>query len=655
MIKLLISLYKILYKIAAPIRNNAAFFCFMFALFYVCSQMEVPDIKGYKPYTYAGQEIFTDLYMICIFLMLFPQKIRRWARGIFYVIVYPIVIVDVFCFVKFDSTISPTIILLLGETNSSEASEFMSSYLSADVLISPVGVTLLIALLHIIYNIVKSFVFTNKEPELTDCQSDDSVETSSEKTQLRPRRHITKRPVFWASWLKDKVFIRILPSNATKIYVAATNIFFALMIIYVIGAYYKEMWTNKSAICRLFSYNTIGEVEHELTRKDKAQLYVAPQRLAFSIYSNRLAATQIEKLISEISNIKIDSCSYRSKNIVLIIGESCNRRHFQLYGYEKPTTPLQVEMEKTGQLVPFSDVIAPWNLTSFVFKHILSLYAVGDKGEWCDYPLFPELFRKANYQVAFITNQFLPQAKEEVYDFSGGFFLNNPILTKAQFDIRNNELHQFDEGILHDYDKLVAPTFDRQQAEGKGTLTIIHLKGQHTLYGQRYPLKTRRKFRYNEYTDKLSRRHRYIQADYDNATVYNDSIVHQVVKRFEDKDAIVIYMPDHGDECYLNDKPILGRNHSAHITYDLAQEEFHIPFWIWCSKPYIKAHPDVFKKVREVKDKPFMTDNISQMLLWLAGIECPWTRNEANPLSDEYDEKRPRVIKNTVDYNTLTK
>ena len=46
---------------------------------------------------------------------------------------------------------------------------------------------------------------------------------------------------------------------------------------------------------------------------------------------------------------------------------------------------------------------------------------MGDKGDWCDYPLFPEIFRKAGYHVTFMTNQFLPQAKEAVYDFSGGF------------------------------------------------------------------------------------------------------------------------------------------------------------------------------------------------------------------------------------------
>ena len=108
----------------------------------------------------------------------------------------------------------------------------------------------------------------------------------------------------------------------------------------------------------------------------------------------------------------MDSCSFRSPHIVLIIGESYNKHHSQLYGYDRETTPLQLERTKKGEMVVFDDVVSCWNLTSFVFKNIFSLHAVGDSGEWCDYPLFPELFRKAGYNVTFITNQFLPQAKE---------------------------------------------------------------------------------------------------------------------------------------------------------------------------------------------------------------------------------------------------
>ena len=56
--------------------------------------------------------------------------------------------------------------------------------------------------------------------------------------------------------------------------------------------------------------------------------------------------------------------------------------------------------------------------------------------------------------------------------------LNNPVLNKAQFDLRNEKLHVFDEDLLKDYDHF--------EKEGKinpngPNFTIFHLIGQHGL------------------------------------------------------------------------------------------------------------------------------------------------------------------------------
>ena len=41
---------------------------------------------------------------------------------------------------------------------------------------------------------------------------------------------------------------------------------------------------------------------------------------------------------------------------------------------------------------------------------------------------------------------------------------------------------------------------------------------------------------------------RKVLSHYDNATLYNDSIVAEIVKRFQKEDAVIIYVPDHGEE-----------------------------------------------------------------------------------------------------------
>jgi heptose-I-phosphate ethanolaminephosphotransferase len=402
----------------------------------------------------------------------------------------------------------------------------------------------------------------------------------------------------------------------------------------------------------MFSKTDMGQVEHELTKPDHAVFYQPIYRLVFSIFSNHLAAKQIEKLIVAKDRVEVDSCSFRSPTIVLIIGESYNKYHSQLYGYEKATSPRLLKRQKNGRLVTFSDVVAPWNLTSFVFKNVFSMHVVGQQGEWCDYPLFPEVFRKAGYKVAFITNQFLPKAKEAVYDFSGGFFLNNTELSESQFDVRNDKVHVLDEGILSDYDAMV-----KQQRidSNANNLIIFHVMGQHVNYNARYP-KRQRRWHGDDYDrPDLTARDRDFLSHYDNATLYNDSIADQIISRFEDKNAIVIYFSDHGEECFDDGFKHFGRNHSAEITPRLAHQEFDVPFWVWCSHDYAVKHPDIFQQVLQSKDRRLMTDALPHMLLYLAGISSKDYNEAYNILSPHYNEQRPRVIKNGVDYDKLMK
>ena len=357
---------------------------------------------------------------------------------------------------------------------------------------------------------------------------------------------------------------------------------------------------------------------------------------------------QLDRLIEVSKKVDVDSCEFTSPDIVLIIGESYNRHHSSQYGYIKPTTPRQIKRQKQGRLIPFTDVVSPWNLTSFVFKHMFSTYTVGDKGEWCDYPLFPELFRKAGYHVTFITNQFLPKAGEAVYDLSGGFFLNNAELSKAQFDTRNDKLHTYDEGLLHEYDSL-------KEQSGKNNLFIFHLIGQHVNYRQRSP-DDRKKFKgedYKELKPNHNDRERRILSDYDNAILYNDSIVDQIIRRFEKKEAIVIYVPDHGEECFEGDMHFFCRLHSAKIDARLAHAEFDIPFWIWCSTKYSVRHPEIVRAIRKARNRKYMTDALPHLLLYLGGIKTSAYKEEYNLISPNYNEHRKRLLKGTTDYDSL--
>lgn len=580
-----------------PIRRNPNFFVFMYLLGVISAVCTLP--RNGELYDGLFVELFLDVYLVCVVLAFIPRKVRFWLRIPIYILLYFIALADLYCFVSFDSTLNPSMLMLVGETNTREVGDFLSSCLSPDVIFSNVGWVLLLILLHI------------------------------------------------ALFFIHKIFLSHVRLRKEIVDVARPVLGFLTLVVIVLSVWLG--WSNKVETHKLMTGSNIGEVEHILTDAHHAVLYTPVHRLAFSLYANSLAAKQIEVLFDTAQKVTVDSCSYRSPQIVLIIGESFAKNHSQLYGYFKETTPWQVALQKTGLLVPFTDVVSCWNLTSFVFKNVFSTHVIGQKGEWCDYPLFPELFRKAGYHVTFLTNQYLPKAKQAVYDFSGGFFLNDPDLSKLQFDTRNTQLFTYDAQLLEDYDR------NWRKEEGKHNLTIFHLIGQHVNYRQRYPREQSHFWasQYEEERPELSARQRQVLSYYDNATLYNDSVVYQIIKRYSDQDAVVIYMPDHGEECYEGNRGFICRNHSAEIDWPLAHYEFEVPFWIYCSHTYIKNHPEIYQQIVAARDRRYMTDALPHLLLYLAGIHTPWYQERYNILSPRYDEKRPRILKGKTDYDKL--
>ncbi len=602
-----------------PIAANATFFVTMYVLGVLCAVLTLPHSRDAHLYDNLFTELFLDIYVACAVLTLVPRRVRVWTRRLLYTVLYAVAVVDVYCFWKFSSTLTPTMLLLVGETDAREASEFLHSYLSPDVVCSPVGWLLLLIVVHALW--------------------------AARHRLTRLVRHGGHLPRLEAA---EK---RVAESAGTwQVRIAGAVAVAGMLVAGIVNSY-----NNKVGMTRLMTADSVGAVEHLLTLKDRGQMYLPIYRLAFSWNSNRLANQQVAKCIEAARSVRVDSCTFRSPTIVLIIGESYAKHHSQQYGYYLKTTPRQVKREESGLLTRFSDVVTCWNLTSFVFKNIMSMHVVGQQGEWCDHPLFPELFRKAGYHVTFLTNQFLSKAKDAVYDFSGGFFLNEPTLSEAQFDLRNEKTHRFDDGLLADYDRFVSDGKINTQGDSAHNLIIFHLIGQHVNYRTRCP-NSRRVFgpeAYEERRPDLTLKQRRIMADYDNAVLYNDSVVDAIISKFENQEAIIVYMPDHGEECYEPGRDFICRNHSSKVDWPLAHYEFETPFWIYCSHRYAVKHPEVFKAVKDAKDKPFMTDALPHMLVWLAGIGSKDYHDAYNLLSPDYDAQRPRILKNSADYDRL--
>ncbi|MEG1728686.1 MAG: phosphoethanolamine transferase [Bacteroidaceae bacterium] len=582
-------------RLAMPVRHNLLFFTFMYVLLAVSVNLE---IRSHDRSLYFV-EFFFDIYMLCALLYAIPERVARWFRWLFYFIGYITCVIEAFLLFRFILLFSPVTMQLCLETNSDEASEFFSSYLwcwqTAKVVLI-YGSILLLNILFAFYG-HRWFYFLRREVK--------------QRTHLPLRMH----PI--------SIFIDIL-----------------IPILFFLSVYIS--WEEK---CKMYDYFFKQENTVKVERTESKCFYSPCYRLLYSFKFLLISDYEIKKLKKNMLSLQVDSCTFRCPNVVLIIGESYNKRHSQLYGYDLPTTPYQLGFARNGSLVAFTDVVTPWNVTSNCFKSFMSTHSVDQPGVWADGVLFPAVFRKAGYKVAFITNQFNKSTRQNAADFNGSFFLNDELLDSLSFDYRNTRKNFYDKGFIKEY---------QHYTPGRNNLVMFHLMGQHLEYNKRFKSSDTYFHTSDIHRPDLDETEKQIVADYDNATRYNDWVIARIFSFFKDEDAIVIYFSDHGEEVY-GELPTFGRNHDAEITPSLARAEFEIPFEIWFTRKFRRNHREIVRNIHKMAHRPFAIDDIPHLMFGLAGIHCPQYNPKRDLLNDSFNSDRPRILKRMVDYNELMK
>ena len=368
-------------------------------------------------------------------------------------------------------------------------------------------------------------------------------------------------------------------------------------------------------------------------------------RLAYGAAFNIAASAELDVLEATVAATTVDSCSYRCPLIVLVIGESFNKHHTPLYEKDYlPTTPLLMQQQEKGNLVVYTDAVAPFNFTSNAFKYMFSTWDEESGDEWTGHTLFPAVFKKAGYCVDFFTNQFA-MAQTDMWDFAGGTIFNHHGLSELQFTHRNPDIFDYDGELLHEL-----PPTDSLTAHP--TLLIVHLRGQHVKYDNRYPQAYAKFTPNDEKTPFGGQTGREIAAHYDNATLYNDAVVNTVFEMLKNTDGIGIYLSDHGEEVYdWRDK--YERTNERTITPEIARYQYEIPLMFYMSDSFKEHHPDVAEAVKTSADRPFISSDLCHLLFYLGGISIPDYQEKRNILSPQYDKTRKRIIGSSTDYDEL--
>ena len=335
-----------------------------------------------------------------------------------------------------------------------------------------------------------------------------------------------------------------------------------------------------------------------------------------------------------------------SLTVVLVIGESYIKAHASIYGYDKPTTPIQEKERDAGRLIIFGDIVSPYSYTNSAMRCLLSVNDQASGQQWYDYPLFPAIFKHGGYAVDFWDNQ-REFMKGTVNTNGLNGLMYHPEVIRLCYTRINDRNSEFDGEFIEDY---AAHRHDSQHE-----LVLLHLRGQHIKAERRYPHTPQwmhfKPEDYSQHQPPLDSEGQWLVAHYDNATRYNDYVLGQIFALFANRAAVVVCLSDHGDEVYDYRGGIGRRDDNEHPEL-MVQYQHSIPFVVWCSPRLQQTHPQLVERIRQATERPGTLDNVSQMLLDISGIATPWYHAERDILSPTYQCPK-RVVREKYDYDEL--
>lgn len=319
--------------------------------------------------------------------------------------------------------------------------------------------------------------------------------------------------------------------------------------------------------------------------------------------------------------------SHRDFNVVVIIGESFILSHSSLYGYYLPTNPRLETERDNGSLAIFTDMVSTANFTTTSLRNLLNLNDLSAGEQWHAAPYFPLLMKQAGWYTCHFDNQTISASS----DVGLGRMIYSPLNLAHTYDIVSDSLFKYD----GDFAGYAARKLRGANASGKKFVTY-HLWGQHFDCRDRFPGKGR--FTADDITIKrqwLDESRRAEVADYDNATHYNDSVVGEIINFWRDTPTLLFYFSDHGEDCW-DLAPMGSRNQPHPEDRAWLERQYRVPFIIWMSDGFREEYPDLTGRILASADKGGMLDNFGQIVLGLCGVDTPWYRPERDLTSDSY-------------------
>ena len=319
------------------------------------------------------------------------------------------------------------------------------------------------------------------------------------------------------------------------------------------------------------------------------------------------------------------------QTVVLIMGESCNRNHMQLYGAKRATTPL---LSQRNDLYVFDNVVSSYSNTISSVLTSLSESAIDNSISLYEAKDIMDVFSSAGYETYWVSNQ----SPIGVWENMVTVFArkaDHPLFVNlsSSNSMESTQTKSFDELLFKPTEKVL-------QANDSLQFIVIHMMGNHSAFRNRYPSA------FNQFSGDDDKSQTI--AEYHNSMLYHDYVLDSLLKIIDQnsKNAVVLYTADHGENIY-DEGGNLGHDYAGRLP----KANVEIPFFMWFSDGYKKTHQEALKIIERRTNSPYVTDHLFHTLIDLARIKSSILTPEKSIVNVGFDEKRKRVLEDGVNYD----
>lgn len=342
----------------------------------------------------------------------------------------------------------------------------------------------------------------------------------------------------------------------------------------------------------------------------------------YTFYKQQVVVKNSEKQIRNSPYKNVTNGNRQQRQVyVLLIGESSRFDHWEINGYNRPTSPLLMHQKR---LLNFRDVVASGCLTELAVPQILTGVNAEDYREHLRQGGIFQLFHQAGYKTYWLSNQ----------TDKGNIRMHASLadsMVWMQNTIATNSHLYYDMDLVNSMKRIL------RNDTTNNCLIIIHTIGSHYDYTERYP----KLFGHflpvwsiNMFTPtERSKKNELVNA-YDNTILYTSVVIDSVINFVNRLNCVsaVLYTSDHGENLFDD-----SRNLVLHAPIPPSKYIAHVPFFIYCSENYIEEFSQKWKFLEKHVNNKVSNNQSFETLADMADIKYKG-QNIRNSLADSLFE-----------------